>query len=87
VAPVSSAVGSFASAVFAYDSLSENVITLKREMFYEITGVFLNLNVSFVKTVLPYQHRRASLSQRSFAAGRSSTAVCQDISCSSLSLQ
>jgi len=84
VAPVSSAVGSSASAVFAYDSLSENVITLKREMFYEITGVFLNPSVSFVKTVLPYQSRRASLSQHSFAAGQSSTAVCQHISCSSL---
>jgi hypothetical protein len=44
-------------------------------MFYEITGIFLNASVRFVKTVLPYQRRRASLSQRSFPAGRSSTAV------------
>jgi hypothetical protein len=50
---VSSAVGPSASAVLAYDSLSENVINLKREMFYEITVIFLNPTVSFVKTVLP----------------------------------
>ena len=54
-------------------------------MFYEITRIFLNPSVSFVKTVLPYQRRQANLSQRSFAAGRSSTAVCQHISCCSVS--
>ena len=85
MASVSSALGPSASAVPAYDSLSENVVTLKREMFYEITRIFLNPSVSFVKTVLPYQRRQANLSQRSFAAGRSSTAVCQHISCCSVS--